>query len=167
MRMDIKYSPGARSCRQAAAGAIKVRPDKGAVIRAPRPDDAESVICLCRSTIRTTLGSGKAPQSRVGSQFGSTGGRGKMVHYGFNLGSPAANIAPERTGGRYATRHAGQKARSIGAEARQPKARLYRLGYAGQASAVTCGVVNDLSGDAVVESQCNTRDSQGLPALIG
>jgi len=26
MRMDIKYSPGARSCRQAAAGAIKVGP---------------------------------------------------------------------------------------------------------------------------------------------
>jgi len=24
--MDIKYSPGARSCRQAAAGAIKVGP---------------------------------------------------------------------------------------------------------------------------------------------
>jgi len=47
-----------------------------------------------------------------------------MVHYGFNLGSPAANIAPERTGGRYATRHAGQKARSIRTGARQPKARL-------------------------------------------
>ena len=54
-----------------------------------------------------------------------------MVHYGFNLGSPAANSAPERTGGRYATRHAGLNARSIGAEARQPKAGLLRAGFAG------------------------------------
>ena len=53
-----------------------------------------------------------------------------MVHYGFNLGSPAANIAPERTGGRYATRHAGQNGRSIGIRARQPKARLNRSGVA-------------------------------------
>jgi hypothetical protein len=56
-----------------------------------------------------------------------------MVHYGFNLGSPAANIAPERTGGRYATRHAGQEARSIGAGARQPKARLKWSGSGGSA----------------------------------
>ena len=49
-----------------------------------------------------------------------------MVHYSFNLGSPAANNAPERTGGQYATRLAGQKARSIGVPARQPKARLNR-----------------------------------------
>ena len=54
-----------------------------------------------------------------------------MVHYGFNLGSPAANSAPERTGGRYATRHAGLNARSIGAEARQPKAGLLWAGLAG------------------------------------
>jgi len=122
MRMDIKYSPGTRSCRQAAAGAIKVGPGQGAHRRARRPDDDESVICLCRITIRTAFESGKAPQSRVESLCGSTGGRGKMVHYGFNLGSPAANSAPERTGGRYATRHAGQNARSIGIGARQPKA---------------------------------------------
>jgi len=54
-----------------------------------------------------------------------------MVHYDFNLGSPAANIAPERTGGRYATRHAGLKAPSIRTDARQPKARLNRFGFAG------------------------------------
>ena len=54
-----------------------------------------------------------------------------MVHYDFNLGSPAANIAPERTGGRYATRHAGLKPRSIRTDARQPKARLNRFGFAG------------------------------------
>ena len=48
-----------------------------------------------------------------------------MVHYGFNLGSPAAIIAPERTGGRYATRHAGHYAPSIGIPARQPKARQF------------------------------------------
>ena len=47
-----------------------------------------------------------------------------MVHYGFNLGSPAANSAPERTDGRYATRLAGLNARSIGVRARQPKAPL-------------------------------------------
>jgi len=57
-----------------------------------------------------------------------------MVHYGFNLGSPAANIAPERTGGRYATRHAGQKAPSIRTEARQPKAPLKWSGSTGSAS---------------------------------
>jgi hypothetical protein len=58
-----------------------------------------------------------------------------MVHYGFNLGSPAANIAPERTGGRYATRHAGHTARSIGVRARQPKAPLNRSGMTGPARA--------------------------------
>jgi len=54
-----------------------------------------------------------------------------MVHYGFNLGSPAANIAPERTGGRYATRHAGQTGRSIGIPARQPKARQFGPAWPG------------------------------------
>lgn len=52
-----------------------------------------------------------------------------MVHYGFNLGSPAANIAPERTGGRYATRHAGQNPPSIRTRARQPKAGLNRFSF--------------------------------------
>jgi len=54
-----------------------------------------------------------------------------MVHYSFNLGSPAAKSAPERTGGRYATRHAGPRPRSIGIPARQPKAPLDRSGVAG------------------------------------
>ena len=60
-----------------------------------------------------------------------------MVHYDFNLGSPAANIAPERTGGQYATRHAGQIGPSIRTEARQPKARLNWFDYAGSAPAHT------------------------------